>query len=111
MLEDDLRLEVSAPRIRSVPRYEELERLSTKDLHDLAFGLARRRLDVGFFWNLLKAVPAAEAAAGHPDEAAQDILSLAQRVEDLVHPDTTEETDAFRPVYMEYLLEHERDQD
>jgi hypothetical protein len=91
-----------------MPRIDELEGLSTKELHDRAFGLARRRLDVRFFWNLLEAVPAAEAAAGHPDEAEQDIHSLAERVRDLVHPDTTEESDAFRPVYIEYLLEHER---
>jgi hypothetical protein len=93
----------------AMPTAEELEQLSTKELHDRAFSLARRRLDVGFFWNLLEAVPAAEAAAGHLDEAEEDVMSLAQRVQDLVHPDTTEEADAFRPIYIEYLLEHEKD--
>lgn len=58
-----------------VPKPEELETLSTEDLRDRAFRLARRRLDVRFFWNLLEATPAAEAAAGHGDEADQDILS------------------------------------
>lgn len=85
----------------------ELELLTTKDLHDRAFSLARRRLDVRFFWNLLEAVPAAEAAAGHLGEAEEDILSLAQRVDDLVHPDSTEEANAFRPIYIDYLLQHE----
>jgi hypothetical protein len=93
-----------------MPSNEELERLSTKELHDRAFGLARDRLDVGFFWNLLEAVPAVEAAAGHRDEAEADVLSFAQRVQDLVSPDTTEEADAFRPIYVEYLLEHEEDE-
>jgi hypothetical protein len=93
-----------------MPSVEELERLSTKELHDRAFRLARRRLDVRFFWNLLEAVPAAEAAAGHVGEAEQDILSFAQRVEDVVNPDTTEEVDAFRPIYIEYLLEHEKEE-
>jgi hypothetical protein len=93
-----------------VPTIEELERLSTKDLHDRAFHLARRRLDVRFFWNLLEAAPAAEAAAGHEGEAEADVLSLSQRVDDVVHPDTAEEADAFRPIYIEYLLEHEADQ-
>jgi hypothetical protein len=55
--------------------------------------------------------PAAEAAAGHEREAEADVLSLSQRVDDVVHPDTTEEADAFRPIYIEYLLEHEPDQD
>lgn len=93
-----------------MPSIEGLERLTTKELHDRAFRLARHRLDVRFFWNLLEAVPAAEAAAGHLDEAGQDVLSLAQRVEDLIRPDTTEEADAFRPIYIDYLLEHEQSQ-
>jgi hypothetical protein len=92
-----------------MPRIEELERLSTIELHDRAFALAKRRLDGRFFWNLIKAVPAAEAAAGHLDEADQDIHSLSERVRDLVHPDTTEESDAFRPFYIEYLLERAHD--
>jgi hypothetical protein len=94
-----------------VPSLEELERLSTRELHDRAFSLARRRLDLRFFWNLLEAAPAAEAAAGHEREAEADVLSLSQRVDDVVHPDTTEEADAFRPIYIEYLLEHKPDQD
>ena len=89
---------------------EELEQLSNEELHDRAFRLARRRLDVGFFWNLLKAVPAAEAAAGHLDEAQQDILSFAQRVDDLLHPDSPEEADALRPLYVQYLVEHGGDE-
>lgn len=90
---------------------EELERLSTRDLHDRAFSLARRRLDVRFFWNLLEAAPAAEAAAGHEGEAEADILSLSERVADVVNPDTAEEADAFRPLYIDYLMEHEEDEE
>ena len=89
-----------------MPSFEELDRLTTKQLHDRAFSVAKRRLDVRFFWNLIEAVPAAEAAAGHLDEAEKDILSFAQRVEDLVRPDTTEEANAFRPIYIDYLLQH-----
>lgn len=87
---------------------EELEQLSHEELHDRAFALARRRLDVGFFWNLLKAIPAAEAAAGHLDEAQNDIMSFAQRVDDMLHPDSPEEMEALRPIYVQYLLEHGR---
>ena len=28
----------------------------------------------------------------------------------MVNPDTPEEADAFRPIYIEYLVEHERDE-
>ena len=90
-----------------VPSVEEFEKLTTKELHDRAFSLARRRLDVRFFWNLLEAAPAAEAAAGHQGEADADILSLSERVADVVNPDTAEEADAFRPIYIDYLAEHE----
>jgi hypothetical protein len=94
-----------------MPTIEDLERLTTKELQDRALELARSRLDVRFFWDLLEAVPSVEAAAGHPDEAQQDILSLARRVEDLVNPDTSEEADAFRPIYIDYLLKNEEDED
>jgi hypothetical protein len=85
---------------------EELEKLSTRELHDRAFKLARRHLDVRFFWDLLEAAPAVEAGAGHENEARADILSFAQRVEDIVNPDTAEEADGFRPIYIDYLLKH-----
>jgi hypothetical protein len=90
-----------------VPNAEELERLSTKELQDRAFKLARRRLDIRFFWHLLESAPAAEAAAGHEGEATADILSFSERVADVVNPDTAEEAEAFRPIYLEYLVEHE----
>lgn len=92
-----------------MPTPKELEALLTLELRDRAFRLARRRLDVRFFWNLLEMAPAAEAAAGHEDEADQDILSLSERVADVVNPDTPEEADAFRPIYIDYLVEHESD--
>jgi hypothetical protein len=85
---------------------ENLEDLSTDELRERAFRRARRHLDVGFFWKLLEAAPAAEAAAGHQDEADADVLSFSQKVEDVVNPDTPEEREAFRPLYLEYLKEH-----
>lgn len=91
-----------------MPTAEELEGLSTKELQDRAFRLARRRLDVRFFWNLLESAPAAEAAAGHESEADVDILSLSERVADVLNPDTAEEAEAFRPIYIDYLVKHEK---
>jgi hypothetical protein len=88
---------------------EELGKLSTKELQERAFHVARRRLDVRFFWNLLEMTPAAEAAAGHEGEAQADVLSLSERVADVVNPDSAEEAEAFRPIYIEYLVEHEQD--
>jgi hypothetical protein len=87
--------------------FEELDTLSSKDLHDRAVKLAEHRLDVGFFWRLLEEAPAAEAAAGNVGEADLEIGHLITRVHDLVRPDDKLQ-DALRPVYIEYLLEHEK---
>ena len=86
--------------------FEELDKLSTGELRDRAFHVAKRRLDVRFFWNLLESAPAAEAAAGHVDEAEADVMSLAQRLDDAFDPDSAEEAEALRPIYLEYLVEH-----
>ena len=41
----------------------ELEALSTDELRQKAFAIAERRLDVGFFWDLLKHLPASASVA------------------------------------------------
>jgi len=82
---------------------EELEALSSKELHDRAFSEAARHVDVGFFWNLLKSLPAAEAAIGEEDEAAQDVMTLRGRLNDLTHSGEGELADALRPLYIDYL--------
>ena len=87
--------------------FEELDRLSTKELQDRAVSLARRRLDVRFFWNLLEYEPAAEAAAGHVDHAQEDVLTLSGRVHELTEEGENDVAQALRPVYLEYLLKHE----
>jgi len=82
---------------------EELEGLSSKELHDRAFSEAMRHVDVGFFWQLLKSLPAAEAAIGEGDEAEQDVMTLRGRLNDLTHSGEGELADALRPLYIEYL--------
>jgi hypothetical protein len=88
----------------------ELERLSSKELHDRAVRLAERRLDVGFLWRLIKSIPVAEAAAGNLDHAEADIGvgDLVPLLTDLRHDDQGPLADALRPLYLEYLETHER---
>ena len=83
---------------------EELDALSSKELHDRAFAEAKRHMDVGFFWRLLKALPAAEAAIGEEEEAEQDVMTLRGRLNDLTQSGEGELADALRPLYIEYLL-------
>lgn len=85
---------------------EELEELSSEELHDKAVHHAATHLDVGFLWRLIKAVPVAEAAAGHLDEAEADVMSLSSLITDVVTSgDEGPVADALRPIYLDYLVD------
>jgi hypothetical protein len=83
-----------------------LDRLSSKELHDLAIKRAKHHLDVKFFWNLMRTLPAAEAAAGNVGEAENDVFHLSAHVDDLTDAGQGETADMLRPFYIEYLREH-----
>jgi proline dehydrogenase len=85
---------------------QELEALSSEELHDRATRHALRHANVKFFWRLMEALPVAEAAVGEYDEAHDDIQSLYGRLDDLRDSGKGEVADALRPLYIEYLLEH-----
>jgi hypothetical protein len=83
-----------------------LERLSSKELHDLAVRYAKRHLDVRFFWQLMQLLPAAEAAAGELDEAGEDVMRLSAHVDDITEAGRGETAEMMRPFYLEYLRKH-----
>jgi hypothetical protein len=83
-----------------------LERLSSEELHDLAVTRAKRHLDVRFFWELMKILPAAEAAAGELDEANADIQRMSAHVDDVMDAGRGEVAEQLRPFYLEYLRKH-----
>jgi len=83
-----------------------LERLSSKELHDLAVAHARRHLDVRFFWHLLEVLPAAEAAAGRMDEAEADLESTIAHVDDVTDAGRGEIAEQLRPFYIDYCRRH-----
>jgi len=86
---------------------EELESLSTDDLYDRAIGTAKRRLDVGFFWDLLKALPVAEEVIGDDQRSKTDIHRPLALLNDLLYDaDSGPLGEALRPIYVDYLLEH-----
>ncbi len=88
----------------------ELEALPTKDLHDRAIALAKRSLDVGFLWDLLKALPVAEEVAGDDQRSKTDIFRPLALLNDLLYDsDSGQVGEALRPMYVEYLLEKEAD--
>lgn len=83
-----------------------LERLSSKELHDLAVHRARRHLDVRFYYQLVKTLPVAEAGAGEFEKAEDDITRLSAHVDDLTESGEGEVAELMRPFYIDYLRKH-----
>ena len=83
---------------------DDLGPFTTKELHDRAFKLAERRLDVAFFWKVFRAIPQAEAIEGRPDDAEADAHYISQWLGDFF--EARDLGDALRPFYVEYLVEH-----
>ena len=85
---------------------EELDALSSRELHDLAVRRALHHLDVEFLWELLRAIPAAEASEGHDAEAGRDITHLSVLIDDAIDSGEGDLAEALRPLYLDYLVKH-----
>lgn len=90
---------------------EALEGVTAQELHDRATRLAWRRLDVGFLWHLLSTIPEARAAVGDEDRSEIDILRPLALLNDLVDADRGDLAEGLRPLYVDYLVEHEKAED
>lgn len=88
---------------------DNLDALSSRELHDLAVRRARHHLDVAFLWDLLRALPAGEAVAGHPEHAQADAMKLSALIGDSVDAGDSDVADALRPLYLDYLTKHSKD--
>jgi hypothetical protein len=86
---------------------DDLDKLSTHELHDRAIRRAERHVDVKFFWRLLQLVPAAKAASGDTGEADYDVQFLKGLISDALRSGDGELGEAMRPVFLDYLREHE----
>jgi hypothetical protein len=85
---------------------DELDTLSTKELHDRAMRHAETHLDVKFLWSLLQVIPAAETASGDRDEANLDIQSSGGLIRDALHSGDGQLGEALRPFFIDYLRKH-----
>jgi hypothetical protein len=94
------------PEKTETRKLEDLEELSTRELHDRAVRRAEKHLDVKFFWSLLEMIPAAEAVSGNYGEADFDIVSARGALKDALHSGEGELAEALRPVFIEYLRKH-----
>jgi hypothetical protein len=83
-----------------------LDSLSSVELHDLAVRRALHRADVGFFWELLRAIPAAEALEGDVREAGEDLTKVSALLSDALTLRAGNLADELRPLYLDYLRKH-----
>jgi hypothetical protein len=86
---------------------EELDTLSSPELHDRAVHLALRHADLSFLWELLRALPAGEAARGRTDLAAADVSSVAAMISDAMAAGKGGMAESLRPFYLDYLEKHD----
>ena len=91
----------------SEPTDDGLEDLSSQELHDRAVSRAKRHLDARFFWDLMKLLPAAEAAAGELNQAEVDVMRLSAHVDDVTESGKGEVAEMMRPFYIDYLRRHD----
>lgn len=85
---------------------QNLDDLTSPELHDRAVKLALDRHDVGFLWDLLRAIPAAEAATGDMERSQTDIMRVFGLVTDFLGAGEEPLADALRPLYLDYLKAH-----
>jgi hypothetical protein len=88
---------------------DNLDLLSARELHDLAVHRALRHLDVKFLWDLLRELPAGEAAAGRTDLATADALHLSTLISDAIDSGEGDVAQSMRPLYLDYLRKHGTD--
>jgi hypothetical protein len=84
----------------------DLDSLSSRELHDLAVRRALHRADVGFFWELLRAIPAAQTLEGDVHEAGEDLTKVSALLSDALTLGEGNLADELRPLYLDYLRKH-----
>jgi hypothetical protein len=89
-----------------VTTFEDLDALPSRELHDRAVKRAERHLDVPFFWRLLQQGPAADAADGDLERGEEQTAHWSRQVLEVLRGDEAA-VEARRPIYIDYLLEHE----
>lgn len=87
--------------------FEELNALGSKELHDRATARARKHVDLSFYWDLMKVLPAAEAAIGNEDQSTADIFKIGSLLRDFFEAeDGDDHLEALRPFFIDYLEKH-----
>ena len=89
--------------------FDELDKLSTEELREQAFSLARERRDVGFFWTVLRHLPNADEAAaldGAPNSIGPIIDEANALWRELTGHGYEEAAPLLRAAFIDYLMKH-----
>ena len=89
--------------LRSVTTFEELDALSSRELHDRAVKRAEHRLDIPFFWRLVQEGTAADAAGGDIEGGDAQVAHWSRQMLEVLRNDDAA-LDARRPIYLDYLM-------
>ena len=84
---------------------DDLETLSSGQLHDRALDLAKAEGDIDWLWHLLGSIPATAGELGELDESGLDMAGLISAINGYVRADRAAH-DTLRAQYVEYILEH-----
>jgi hypothetical protein len=91
------------------PEFAALDALSTEELRERAFHVAREHLDVGFFWSVVKHLPDAENAEsldGALNSVGPTIDEAFALFREFEGHDFGDEEPLLRAKFIDYLLKH-----
>jgi hypothetical protein len=84
---------------------EDLETMTSRDLHDRAIGTAKAEGDLDWLWHLLRSIPAAEGEVGDLEDSGMDMVSTVSAINGYTRADRDLPA-TLRSQYVDYLLEH-----
>jgi hypothetical protein len=84
---------------------DDLETMTSGDLHERAIGMAKAEKDLEWLWHLLRSIPAAEDQIGDLEDTGMDMASTVSAINGYARADR-DLPDTLRSQYVEYLLEH-----
>ncbi|MEU6022460.1 MULTISPECIES: hypothetical protein [unclassified Micromonospora] len=89
--------------------FEELDVLSTEELREQAFAVARERRDVKFFWSVLRHLPNADEAAaldGAPNSVGPTVDEAVALWREMTGHGYEESAPLLRAAFIDYLMKH-----
>jgi hypothetical protein len=85
--------------------HEDLETMTSADLHDRAIRSARAAGDLDWLWQLLRSIPAAEGEVGDLEDSEMDVASTVSAINGYARADR-DLPDELRSQYVDYLITH-----